>query len=166
MKQVMSMLLMAMMVIFIGACANDEAGAEAEATGEAASAAEQVPEVTFPSQPAAAVPAGTVMHYTCPKNCVGSGGPAKGKCPVCGTEYVHNDAFHANDQKPQTPPGAAPGAAPGATPPTIQQTPEPAQNAKGVWHYTCTKGHAGGAGEIKPCATCGAMLVHNQAYHQ
>lgn len=159
MKLIMSLLLTAMIAVFMGSCANEE---------EAASAAESVPEVTLPSEPAAAVPAGTVMHYTCPKNCEGSGGPGKGNCPVCGTEYVHNQAFHANDPAPQAtppPPGAAPGATPGATP-TITQQPEPAQNAKGVWHYTCAKGCAGGAGEIKACAKCGGQLAHNQAYHQ
>ena len=44
-------------------------------------------------------------------------------------------------------------------------TPEPAQNAVGVWHYTCSKGCAGGAGSAGNCATCGNRLAHNQAYH-
>lgn len=49
-----------------------------------------------------------------------------------------------------------------ATPAT---TPEPAQNAAGVWHYTCSNGCSGGAGSAVACATCGSTLVHNQAYH-
>ena len=44
-------------------------------------------------------------------------------------------------------------------------TPEPPQNAEGVWHYTCSKGCAGGAGAAGNCATCGGPLAHNSAYH-
>jgi len=47
-----------------------------------------------------------------------------------------------------------------ATPPT-----EPAQNATGVWHYTWSKGCAGGAGSAIACAKCGTTLTHNTAYH-
>lgn len=43
--------------------------------------------------------------------------------------------------------------------------PEPAQNAQGLWHYTCPKGCAGGAGTATACATCGETLVHSQTYH-
>ncbi|MFN0216608.1 MAG: hypothetical protein ACKVT2_20295 [Saprospiraceae bacterium] len=56
-------------------------------------------------------------------------------------------------------PGAAP--APAANTPTA----EPPQNASGVWHYTCPKGCAGGAGAATPCPTCGTALTHNQTYH-
>ncbi|MBC7776815.1 MAG: hypothetical protein H7246_15380, partial [Phycisphaerae bacterium] len=57
----------------------------------------------------------------------------------------------------------APGAetAPSANPATA----EPPQNAAGVWHYTCPKGCAGGAGSAIACATCGTTLTHNQGYH-
>ncbi|HAD12035.1 MAG TPA: hypothetical protein DCF33_06305 [Saprospirales bacterium] len=44
-------------------------------------------------------------------------------------------------------------------------TAEPPQNAAGVWHYTCPKGCAGGAGAATPCAKCGTTLTHNQTYH-
>lgn len=44
-------------------------------------------------------------------------------------------------------------------------TAEPSQNAVGVWHYTCSKGCAGGAGLAGNCNTCGGLLAHNQAYH-
>ncbi len=53
-------------------------------------------------------------------------------------------------------------------PPTTTPTakpPEPAQNADGVWHYTCPKGCAGGGGSAIACASCGTTLAHNQAYH-
>ncbi len=43
---------------------------------------------------------------------------------------------------------------------------EPAQNDKGVWHFTCAKGCAGGGGSAADkCAGCGGDLAHNQAYH-
>ena len=45
-------------------------------------------------------------------------------------------------------------------------TTEPAQNASGVWHYTCAKGCEGGAGAAGNCGTCGGALAHNAAYHQ
>lgn len=121
-----------------------------------------LPELTAPS--AAAPAAGGVQHYICPKNCAGSGGPAQANCPTCGTAYVHNQAFHA--QPGAAPEPAAPGSpitmpAPGADKPA-----EPAQNAAGVWHYTCPKGCKGGGGAATPCASCGTALAHNTAYHQ
>lgn len=101
---------------------------------------------------------GTVHHYICPNNCAGSGGPdATGVCPTCGAQYVHNQAWH-NQPGQQT-----------TTTPGIQTqtttSPEPAQNAAGVWHYICPSGHEGGAGSAVACAVCGATLVHNTAYH-
>lgn len=56
---------------------------------------------------------------------------------------------------------AAAAAAGTATPPPA----EPAQNAKGVWHFTCPKGCAGGAGATGACPKCGGQLTHNTAYH-
>lgn len=120
------------------------------------------------------MPGTTVPHYICPNNCEGSGGSGAGTCPVCGTEYVHNQAYH--NQQPTgttttTPEGTqkvtfdgstTPGQGASVTPPT----PEPAQNAAGVWHYTCPNGCAGGAGSAGSCASCGTALAHNAAYHQ
>ena len=99
-----------------------------------------------------------VQHYICPNNCQGSGGAAQGNCPVCGTAYLHNQAFHANDAQNQVTPPPTP--TPNPATPT-----EPAQNAAGVWHYTCAKGCAGGAGTATACSSCGGMLAHNAAYH-
>lgn len=90
-----------------------------------------------------------VSHYICPNNCEGSGGASEGTCPVCGSTYMHNQAYHAT-------PAAA-------TPQTTTQ--DPPQNSTGVWHYTCSNGCEGGAGSAIACATCGEMLVHNAAYH-
>jgi hypothetical protein len=104
-------------------------------------------------------PTGVVYHYACPNNC--GGGDTAGECPVCGMAYVHNDAFHQQPgQQMDMPPQNAP---------EIQMQPptaEPAQNAAGVWHYTCSAGCPGGAGAQGKCAMCGNDLVHNQAYHQ
>lgn len=44
-------------------------------------------------------------------------------------------------------------------------TAEPAQNAAGVWHYTCRIGCPGGAGSATKCTNCGNILVHNTTYH-
>ena len=64
---------------------------------------------------------------------------------------------------------ANPPSAPNAVNPPINTpnppTAEPAQNADGVWHYTCSKGCAGGAGAKGNCFTCGGLLAHNTAYH-
>ncbi len=109
-----------------------------------------------PAMPASPASAGGVQHYICPNNCQGSGGPAAGACPNCGTAYVHNAAYH--DQ----------GGGAGAQNPMIQapQQESPAQNAAGVFHYTCPNGCAGGSGTAGTCPQCGGTLAHNQAYHQ
>ncbi len=98
---------------------------------------------------------GLVQHYICPNNCEGSGGPAQGSCPVCGAQYLHNQAWHDQQQGAQ------------ASQQPFQQQPDelPGQNALGVWHYICNAGCPGGSGAMGNCTTCGAALVHNDAYH-
>jgi len=126
------------------------------------------------AQPAPASSAGVnpnVKHYICSNNCAGSGAEGAGSCPVCGNAYVHNDAYH-NTAAP-SPVTPAAGAQPGATSETSTSninfsdpnSTEPAQNAAGVWHYTCGAGCAGGAGAAGNCGTCGGALAHNTAYH-
>ena len=116
-----------------------------------------VPENVTPVTPSLnQATAGLVQHYICPNNCAGSGGAAQGACPVCGAQYLHNQAWH--DQ--QTQPGAQPAAEPFQQPDAL-----PGQNSLGVWHYTCTAGCPGGSGAMGNCTTCGAALVHNDAYH-
>jgi hypothetical protein len=124
------------------------------------------PEGTMTTDPTmvATPSSGTEAHYKCTKaGCTGSGA-AQGKCPICGTDLVHNQAFHAQA-------AGAPGSSPvnpvqvnptGGT--TATPTPPSAQNAKGEYHYTCAKGHAGAA-SAGNCGTCGEPLAHNQAYH-
>ena len=116
-------------------------------------------------------PEGLVNHYTCPNNCAGSGAGEAGTCPVCGTAYVHNQAFHnqtpATTTQKMTFPGSTTSVpADGSTPPVTPPTPEPAQNAGGVWHYTCANGCEGGAGGAGSCPKGGGALAHNSAYHQ
>ena len=96
-----------------------------------------------------------VWHYTCSKGCKGGAGAA-GTCTTCGGPLAHNAAYHGNANTPPANP---------MTPPTTP-SPEPAQNAAGVWHYTCEKGCKGGAGTAGLCAGCGGNLTHNAAYHQ
>lgn len=103
------------------------------------------------------VPAGAdgkVYHYVCADGCEGGASDAAGTCAVCGKTLAHNQAFHAAPPVENNP--AAP---------AIQPAQEPAQNALGVWHYTCPNGCAGGAGSQQPCPKCGSMLQHNSGYH-
>ncbi|HNQ12454.1 MAG TPA: hypothetical protein PKH65_00570 [Bacteroidia bacterium] len=131
----------------------------------------QVAPVNISSQPNPAAPAnaplqatttasGSVKHYICPNNCQGSGGDQQVNCPVCKTQYVHNEKFHQQ-------PGQTPTATPQATQVQTQpaQAAAPATNSKGVYHYICNKGCAGGSGIMENCAKCGNQLAHNQSYH-
>ncbi len=112
-----------------------------------------------------------VKHYTCPNNCLGSGGDGAGKCPVCGTDYVHNGAYHNQGAQGQqvTPLDSGsntvtldPNSA-GQTPPAQNTT--PAQNAVGEWHYVCSKACGGGGSGAGSCPKCGSELTHNATYH-
>jgi hypothetical protein len=114
---------------------------------------------------------GVVFHYVCADKCEGGAANEQTNCPVCGKLMAHNQGFHANDKPGEqinindlgnvTDISANPGGAQIAPPPAA----EPAQNAKGVWHYTCAKGCAGGSGTAEACKKCGATLAHNAAYH-
>jgi len=123
-------------------------------------AKQNLPEATSTStitSPSTALNTG-VAHYICPNNCEGSGGDAAGTCPVCGTEYTHNQAFHNTPDAVgdgQTLPTGPPPGAPS----------NPAQNEAGVYHYTCPNGCAGGAGSAGTCSGCGGELAHNADYH-
>jgi len=143
------------------------------ANARAASSAN--PAITPPSAqtPEPAQNAAGVWHYTCTSGCAGGAGSAVA-CATCGNTLVHNQGYHSAGGTPAAAPppigATAAGAAattglPTTITPPVQQTPEPAQNALGVWHYTCTSGCAGGAGSAVACATCGNTLVHNQGYH-
>lgn len=160
-KTIIYLTLSLVTALIFTACQNDKASTNSAAA---------------PNQPAAPItapPATTnaaVEHYTCPAGHVGYGSASQGTCSQCGVALVHNQAFHNNTTTtaaPATNPmfqdqSAAPAAAPAIqAPPTA----EPAQNAAGVWHYTCNAGCAGGAGAAGTCSNCGGQLAHNQAYH-
>ncbi len=101
-------------------------------------------------------------HYTCSKGCAGGAGSAIA-CAKCGTTLTHNTSYHPKvDGAKAT--NAPTEAAPPPPPPPTQKA-EPAQNASGVWHYTCPGGCAGGSGASVPCAKCGKTLTHNATYH-
>lgn len=109
-----------------------------------------------------------VWHYTCAKGCAGGGGSAVA-CATCGETLAHNQGYHAKANAAPasgspliTNTGAAAAGNPTITPPP---TAEPPQNAAGVWHFTCSKGCAGGGGSAVACSGCGTTLVHNQGYH-
>ena len=135
-------------------CGNDEAKDAAREKIES-----QTPATT--NTPATTANASGVEHYICPNGHVGSGGAAEGTCSQCNAALVHNQAFHDNQNSTQitTTPAGQNTQQPGQT------QPEPAQNAAGVWHYTCASGCAGGAGQPGNCAQCGGQLAHNAAYH-
>lgn len=110
------------------------------------------------SPPPTATTNSGVDHYTCPDG--HPGGAAAGSCSTCGKPLVHNQAFHS---QPATTNTISP---PTTATPTPPKSPEPPQNASGVWHYTCPNGHDGGGGAAAPCSVCGTVLAHNAAYHQ
>lgn len=121
-----------------------------------------------------AAPSGVagLPHYYCANSCEGSGGDSQGNCPTCGEAYIHNAAFH--NQTPTAPTAiTSPPILGGDNPTTINTPvtpstappPSPAQNANGVYHYTCPAGCAGGAGGAGTCSGCGGALAHNQEYH-
>lgn len=117
---------------------------------------------TTPALKEPAQNAAGVWHYTCRIGCPGGSGAAD-KCATCGNVLVHNTIYHGNatNTANTTNTNASPMVNPAATPPKV----EPAQNAAGVWHYTCSKGCAGGSGAAGKCATCSGALAHNSAYH-
>ncbi|MBT8220509.1 MAG: hypothetical protein KJP00_11825 [Bacteroidia bacterium] len=151
---------------FLFACKNDK-GTLRDSAGSTPTTTTPTPTTTAPSA------TGVVFHYICPNNCANSGGDAAGTCPVCGTAYQHNQAYHSQQTTTTTTPstnnnGLSPiiqqPSNPGVVPPTVN-TPEPAQNVAGVWHYTCPSGCAGGGGSAVACSSCGSTLQHNTAYH-
>jgi len=152
-------------VIFLYACKDKEADARKQEARESVEVSNPIttPNATIPNPPAAepAQNAAGVWHYTCSKGCPGGAGKA-GPCATCGGTLAHNSAYHDNNNASPTIPTTNPIITPPITPPTT----EPAQNANGVWHYTCAKGCAGGAGKAGPCAGCGGTLSHNASYHQ
>jgi hypothetical protein len=162
MKSIFSTLLFAALLVF-SACNQTESANGDSANSENSDGLRSSSEV-MGTTPTPNANAGGVMHYICAKNCAGSGGPSAGTCPVCGAEYIHNDAFHAQDaaaEQPQITLGDQNNVNAATPPPPA----EPAQNANGVWHYTCASGCAGGGGAPGSCASCGGALQHNDAYH-
>ena len=154
--------------ISLYSCGNKAADARKEQARESLGNPTPPAPAATPTTPEPAQNAAGVWHYTCSNGCPGGAGSAV-SCASCGATLVHNTAYHNNTgttsntnnpinltTTPSTPP-----IQPTLTPPTQ----EPAQNAAGVWHYTCSNGCSGGAGSAIACASCGSKLAHNQAYH-
>lgn len=144
-------------------CDNNDAAREKARNELNVSNSPELPTATPPATPNTPEPAQNaagVWHYTCSAGCEGGAGAA-GPCGKCGGQLAHNQAYHANNNAATTPPTKA------LTPPTTTPpvTKEPAQNAAGIWHYTCGAGCEGGAGAAGTCGKCGGQLAHNQAYH-
>jgi predicted small secreted protein len=159
MKNIVSYLLFSTLLVLSACNTTETAEKEVQNTDELRTSSQVTGNASSTSTAAAS--GAVVNHYICASNCAGSGGPSAGNCPVCGKEYLHNDAFHAQDNQAQ--PEMILGDQNGAvTPPPAA---EPPQNANGVWHYTCASGCAGGSGAAVACPSCGATLQHNAAYH-
>ncbi len=150
--KILAILLLSSAISFY-AC-NDDAAVKKEAR-------ESLKVSDSPTTPNSATPepaqnAQGVWHYTCNAGCAGGAGSA-GNCATCGGALAHNSAYHSNTNNAPT--------TNMMTPPATPPTAEPAQNAAGVWHYTCNAGCEGGAGAAGTCGTCGGTLAHNSAYH-
>ncbi len=105
-----------------------------------------------------------VKHYVCKNKCENSGGNVAGICPVCKNPYIHNQAFHDKDFLKNGPLNVPEPSGTQNTNTNKTQT-SPAQNAAGVYHYTCKNGCYGGSGTATTCKVCGEILAHNTAYH-
>lgn len=125
----------------------------------------------------AASSGGSGFHYTCSAGC-GGGASDQGACPSCGAELVHNAAFHSGGGATATPgaPGqAAPSSGnkypsvfntPGGAPPANRINSSGGGNSSGNgFHYICSAGCGGGGSGQGSCPSCGAALVHNDAFH-
>jgi len=144
------------------ACDNNDAARDAARDALQVTESPALPPSATPASPNTPEPAQNaagVWHYTCSAGCEGGAGAA-GSCAKCGGALAHNQAYHANNNAATTPPPAN-----NTLTPPAPKTPEPAQNAAGVWHYTCSAGCAGGAGAAGDCSKCGGALAHNTAYH-
>lgn len=106
-----------------------------------------------------------VQHYICANKCENSGGAVAGNCATCNTPYTHNQAFHNDDFLKNGPLNVPKNTQTTTNQNTNTAAPSPAQNALGVYHYTCSNGCTGGAGEASNCKSCGSALAHNTAYH-
>ncbi len=170
---IMKSILSIMLALSVFACAPDKPASN-EAESDASNTevtitspeeisfdnAAQLPTTTPPEQPAQVnIPAGedgVVHHFICEDGCAGGFSENGGNCPVCGKAFAHNTAFHAQQSDQQNTNINANQPVP---------APEPAQNANGVWHYTCANGCPGGGGQPGKCGVCGGELAHNAAYH-
>lgn len=124
---------------------------------DTSSQAKTTPALKEPAQNVAGV-----WHYTCRIGCPGGSGTAT-QCKTCGNILIHNTTYHGNNTNAANTSNT--NASPMINPSAAPAKPEPAQNAAGVWHYTCSKGCVGGSGAAGNCTTCSGPLAHKSAYH-
>ena len=105
-----------------------------------------------------------VKHYVCKNKCENSGGNVPGNCPVCKNPYIHNQLYHDKDFLKKGPLNV-PESSGAQNTNTNKTKVSPAQNAAGIYHYTCNNGCYGGSGTATNCNVCGEKLAHNAAYH-
>lgn len=126
---------------------------------------------SFNVQPAG----GGQHHFVCSAGC-GDGGTSQGNCPSCGAALVHNDAYHAQqtgniNPVPQASSGQSMGD-PKVKYPSVFNSPSaprasvPQGGGGTGHHYICSAGCGGGGASQGSCPSCGATLVHNDAFHQ
>ena len=130
------------------------------------------PNPTATAQPAAAAAAPAIntnipnyekfAHFICPKACKGSGTEAfGGKCPVCGTAYVHNensDGHRAEMSRVKTIDDAKVNMQFTDTVVSINKP----SNYEKTAHYSCPKACKGSGSEAPgKCPTCNSEYAHN-----
>lgn len=101
-----------------------------------------------------------VFHYSCPNGHAYGADNLGGTCPECGADYVHNDAYHnQNNNNNQITFDPTPSADSGITTSS-------SGNTSANFHYACPNGHEQGSDNLGgTCSECGAAFVHSDAYH-
>lgn len=159
-------------IVLISACGNENSQKD-NSSNEATEDLQVTQPIQSPSPETKQTPAtvnipagadGIVHHYICADGCEGGFGNVNSPCPGCGKTLAHNKAFHSQDNAATNPLSSDGNTIVNQVPPPTKE-PAPAQNAAGVWHYTCPTGCAGGGGAMGACSGCGGQLVHNKAYH-
>lgn len=101
-------------------------------------------------------------HFICPKACKGSGSEVYGgKCPVCGTAYVHNENSEGHREEMTRVASVNAGKIQLQFTDTAFMVEKP-KNYEKVAHYICAKGcKDSGSENPGKCPTCGTEYAHN-----
>ncbi len=127
------------------------------------------PNPTASAQPAPAPAVNTNIpnyekfaHFICPKACKGSGSEVYGgKCPVCGTAYVHNENSDGHRAEMARVKAIDDSKVNMQFTDTVISIAKPSNYEK-VAHYICSKGCKGSGSEAPgKCPTCSSEYAHN-----